>query len=39
MNRVWTYLSAMLIGLSLTVLAFGGQPGYSPESGKSLVPV
>ena len=39
MNRVWVYLSAMLIGLSLTTLVFGGQPGYSPEPGKSLAPV
>lgn len=39
MSRVWVYLMAMLIGLSLTALAFGGQPGYSPEPGKSLAPV
>jgi hypothetical protein len=39
MNRVWVYLSAMLIGLSLTTLVFGGQPGYLPEPGKSLAPV
>ena len=36
MNIDWVYISAVLIGLSLTTLVFGGQPGYSPEPGKSL---
>ena len=39
MNIDWVYISAVLIGLSLTTLVFGGQPGYSPEPGKSLAPV
>ncbi|MBI2903030.1 MAG: DUF1344 domain-containing protein [Candidatus Methylomirabilis oxyfera] len=36
MNRVWVSVMAMLIGLSLTTLAFGEQPG---EPGKSPAPV
>ena len=39
MNIDWVYVSAVLIGLLLTTLVFGGQPGYSPEPGKSLAPV
>ena len=39
MNIDWVYVSAVLIGLSLTTLVFGGQPGYSPEARKSLAPV
>lgn len=34
MSIDWVYLSAVLIGLSLTTLVFGGQPGYSAEPGK-----